>query len=178
LADPYGTPIDSARILSQAFDPVKHVVPLMERSEVGRLTWSESLVMSEMKKNFESAIVYVQRGRHDEAIPHLMRTEDLLRTAGDETEDISSYAISMTLGDCYLKTERLQEARERYETALNDNPQSAEACYGLGLCFQQAGLADAARQMFEAALSLNPVWEQARLKTLECAELMSQESEG
>ncbi|MBS1537195.1 MAG: glycosyltransferase, partial [Bacteroidetes bacterium] len=54
----------------------------------------------------------------------------------------------------------LENAHLIYEQALKLNPENADACYGVALCFRAADLHDEARTMLEWAVRLNPEYEE------------------
>ena len=54
----------------------------------------------------------------------------------------------------------LEHAHQIYEQALKHNPQNADACYGVALCFKAADLMDEARTMLDWAIRLNPEYEE------------------
>jgi FkbM family methyltransferase len=129
----------------------------------------ESATAIEIGGLFTSSILQSDSGRNEAALQSLLKAKGLWRSSMHSPRSIRLYDICMRLGDCYLKAEQLQEAREQFEEALREDQYSAEACYGLGLCFQYAGLEDAAREMFQAAAALKPEWETAQEKALECS---------
>ena len=56
------------------------------------------------------------------------------------------------LGNIYLVTANLSKAKETFESALNENPNSSQACQGLGEIFEQAEEYEAAKMMLEWAV--------------------------
>jgi glycosyltransferase involved in cell wall biosynthesis/ADP-heptose:LPS heptosyltransferase/2-polyprenyl-3-methyl-5-hydroxy-6-metoxy-1,4-benzoquinol methylase len=54
----------------------------------------------------------------------------------------------------------LEQAHQIYEQALKLNPENADACYGVALCFLEAGLHHEAKTMFDWAVRLNPEYEE------------------
>ena len=163
----YGTPLDLREILSVPFDPSKHFVPLMTESELSVFLRRGEGVPKGMHEAYSAGLKCAQSGQQDRAIELLQHVRASLISDPDAQGTISIYDVEMCLADCHLIRERLQEAREHYERALRRNPESAEACYGLGLCFQYSGFEDSAREMFECAVALRPEWEQAKQKVLE-----------
>jgi tetratricopeptide (TPR) repeat protein len=61
---------------------------------------------------------------------------------------------------------RLEEAIREFQTALQLQPNYAEAHYNLGLVYRSKNMLQAARSEFEQALRIRPDFEQAR-KALE-----------
>ena len=106
---------------------------------------------------------YEQRN-YKEALQYLCVAERLLTEEPGDRSAVSLYDVAMRKGDCLLKSEDLQGAREEYERALNLEPTSSDACYNLGVCLELAGKDDAARQMYECALQLNPQSVEAKAK--------------
>jgi tetratricopeptide (TPR) repeat protein len=60
-------------------------------------------------------------------------------------------AGSILAGNKFARAGQWSEARQRWEAAVNENPDSDAAMYNLGLAHEAAGDLPAARQMFEAA---------------------------
>ncbi|MCX6135379.1 MAG: glycosyltransferase [Ignavibacteriales bacterium] len=168
-ADPYGTPVNVARILARPFDPARHRVPLLPMGAVERFVWKQPAASERILGSLSKGVQKMEQGRLEDTQAQLLLVQDGLLKAARVESEITMYDVSMYLGDSFLRTERLQEAREQYERALRENPESAEACYGLGLCFLYAGFNDVARQMFEAASNLKPEWVLPKEKVLECS---------
>ncbi|MGB8536244.1 MAG: FG-GAP-like repeat-containing protein [Acidobacteriaceae bacterium] len=62
----------------------------------------------------------------------------------------------LTYGFVYFHRDYLVQAEEAFRLALRDDPQSAEAYYGLGSVHLRTQRSDDARQSFERALKLSP----------------------
>lgn len=165
----YGSEFDVAAILSQPFEPNHHVVPLLDREAVGVLLHRQPVAAEELERVFTAGAALLRQGKCEDAIAHFKNARDLVGSGSPQTDEVTMFGITMHLGDSYLKCGLLQEAREQFEQALRLNPESAEACYGMGLCFQYAGINDAALQFFEGAVALKPDWDMARAKLHQCA---------
>ena len=165
----YGSDFDVAAILSQPFEPAHHVVPLLDREAVGALIHRQPVATGELLRVVTAGVALARQGKCEDAIAYFKKARDLVSSESPETDDVSAFEITMYLGDAYMKCGLLQEAREQFEHALRLNPESAEACYGMGLCFQYAGINEAAQQFFEGAVALKPDWDMARAKLHQCA---------
>ena len=66
-------------------------------------------------------------------------------------------------GLCLLKHERLREAADAFQAALQLNPKFEAAHEALGVVFLRAGKAENAKEEFISALELNPKSVEARL---------------
>ena len=163
----YGSPLNICRILSRSFEREQHFVPLIPEQLLKTFLRTGAGLPASARKAFEEGVLCLQTSQFDRAITLLQHVSDLLRSDSKSREGISSFEVEICLGDCHLKRGSLQDAREHYEQALRLNPESAEACFGLGLCFQHAGLGDVAREMFECACALKPEWDLPRQKILE-----------
>ncbi len=108
-------------------------------------------------------------GDYDVAVKILAELQTMSDGVAMKEEGLTLHDIYMLKGNCRLKMEDVQGAREEFERALRAYPESAGACFGLGLCFEYAGITDAARQMFEAALALRQGWTEAQSKILVCS---------
>jgi tetratricopeptide (TPR) repeat protein len=59
------------------------------------------------------------------------------------------------LGSYFLMIKDFEKAQQNFEIALNYNPESSEACAGLGEVFYNAEIYDSAKTMFEWAIKYN-----------------------
>ncbi len=89
----------------------------------------------------------------DEAIDTLNKSEELFYSISDK-ELIA--AFENMKGFNYLGLDDKRNARESFETALNINPESSQACAGLGELFYLDGKDKEAKTMYEFAVKNNP----------------------
>ncbi|MDH3252620.1 MAG: tetratricopeptide repeat protein, partial [Ignavibacteria bacterium] len=108
------------------------------------------------------ALAKYRSEQYREALEYLQVAESHLFQRGLPPDSVTQFDVAMRRGDCLLKLEMLQEAKEQYEQALHIDPHSAEACFNLGRCFELAGLPQPARTMYACAVELKPGWDQAR----------------
>jgi tetratricopeptide (TPR) repeat protein len=73
--------------------------------------------------------------------------------------DLEKHLLFM--GDTLFQMGDLEKASQIYEATLKANNFSAEACYGLGMCYKEAELFDDARNMFDWAVKYKPDYENA-----------------
>ncbi len=114
------------------------------------------------------AIANYQNAHYQESLNYLEVASTLIHDQGLSHDSITAFDVSMRKGDCMLKMGMLQEAKEEYEQALKIRPESAEACFNLGLCLELSGRMDGAIVMYEFAVSLNPKWSEANEKLSDC----------
>ena len=67
-------------------------------------------------------------------------------------ENLALDELIVILGNIYFATNNLEKAKETFEAALNENPNSSSACQGLGEIFQSIEEFEAAKMMFEWAV--------------------------
>ncbi len=89
----------------------------------------------------------------EEAIDSLNKSEDLFYSQNDK--DLISAYENMK-GFNFLGLDEKLRARECFETALNINPESSQACAGLGELFYLDGKDEEAKTMYEYAVKNNP----------------------
>ena len=89
----------------------------------------------------------------DESIDTLKKVENLFYA--QKSKDLIS-AYENLLGFNYLALEKKKLAKESFETALNINPDSSQACAGLGELFYLDGKDKEAKSMYEYAVKNNP----------------------
>jgi tetratricopeptide (TPR) repeat protein len=108
---------------------------------------------------FNEAYNLNKAGQYDEA-------QNVLRQA-EEVYEPNEYSISLEdvyilRGTIALNQEDVEYALDSFETALKKNPQSAEACLGLGQIFYIVEDKKATKAMFEWAMKNNPENESAQ----------------
>jgi glycosyltransferase involved in cell wall biosynthesis/predicted O-methyltransferase YrrM len=96
-------------------------------------------------------------GEYSESLQKLLTAEKLFNGHLSEPAYSNMAAAFFSLkGYNYLGLNRIEEARENFERALNLDPNSSEACAGLGEYFYINGNNENARIMFEFAVKNNP----------------------
>lgn len=66
-------------------------------------------------------------------------------------------------GNLFYQMNDLEGANQLFTSALKLNHENAEACYGAGLCFREAGVIEDARTMLEWAVKIDPELEEAKV---------------
>jgi GT2 family glycosyltransferase/glycosyltransferase involved in cell wall biosynthesis len=117
-----------------------------------------------VEEAYSRAIIAFREREYRTALEFLALARRLVPYAAGGEGSVGEYDLTMRSGDCFLKLEMLQEAKEEYEHALRLCPASADACLNLGICFELAGMAGNARTMYTCALTLKPGWEIAEEK--------------
>jgi len=85
-------------------------------------------------------------GRHDEAIVHLKRAQEL---------DPLSLSINRSLGDALYHARRYDEAIQQYQKTLEIDPSFFPTHFSLGRAFEQKGMHDKALAEYETLTSLS-----------------------
>jgi tetratricopeptide (TPR) repeat protein len=92
-------------------------------------------------------------GQYDEAQNFLRQAEEVFEP---NEYSISLEDVYILRGTVALNQEDIEYALDSFETALKKNPQSAEACLGLGQIFYIVEDKKATKAMFEWAMKNNP----------------------
>ncbi len=108
---------------------------------------------------FNEAYNLNKLGQYDEAQNVLRQAEELFEP---NEQSISIEDIYILRGTIALNQEDVEYALDSFETALKKNPQSAEACLGLGQIFYIVEDKDATKAMFEWAIKNDPENESAQ----------------
>lgn len=95
---------------------------------------------------YESGHHKMAMGKVTEAVKHFIPIETM----------ITKEDIYILIGNICLSLNELESSKSAFETALENNPQSSEACFGLGMIFYQSGQLNEAKTMFEWAIRNNP----------------------
>lgn len=102
----------------------------------------------------------IEQKQFEEAIQQLSNIESLT----GETDMKLKSAIASLQGFSYLGLNKLNEARNYFERALYDEPESSDACAGLAEIFYLTGNNSEAMTMFEWALKYNAANKFANLR--------------
>lgn len=96
--------------------------------------------------------------KHDETLRKLEEVERLFcKSVGSNDVTLRIASLENFRGFNYLALNRLEEAQESFEKALTLNPDSSQACSGLGEIFFIIGRDEDAKSMFEWAAKNNPL---------------------
>lgn len=119
------------------------------------------------------AYVYFEKGDLESAIGYLTSAEEhvvSLEGTNGNSEDIA--AFHNMKGFVYLGIRDQESAKSSFEKALNINPNSSQACVGLGELFYQSGQYESAKIMYEWGVKNNPNNEAAKLALSKVSELV------
>jgi tetratricopeptide (TPR) repeat protein len=100
----------------------------------------------------EQTYTLFEQKKYKEALDALTIAEKLL----PENDMKLRSAIESLRGFSYLGLSELQNAKHFFERALYDEPDSSDACAGLGEVFHLLGFDNEAKTMFEWAVQYNP----------------------
>jgi len=95
---------------------------------------------------YESSDYKMAMVKVTEAVKHFIPNETM----------ISKEDLYILIGNICLSLNELESSKAAFETALENNPQSSEACFGLGMIFYQSSQLNEAKIMFEWAVNNNP----------------------
>ena len=123
------------------------------QEEVGFTITEEARVSSGVKSDYDTALDYLEQGRHEEGIA-------LLEAVADGAPQLSAPRID--LGIAYHRAGNLEAAETNLLLALESNPDHPIAHNELGIVYRKAGRISEARQSYEAALAIYPGYHFAR----------------
>ncbi len=113
----------------------------------------EAKLQSVLNEILEASYELFSLKHYDEAIDSLSKSEELFYSQNDK--DLISAYENMK-GFNYLGLDDKSNAGKCFETALNINPESSQACAGLGELFYLKGKDKEAKTMYEFAVKNNP----------------------
>jgi len=109
-----------------------------------------------------SAVILSAEEKYVEALETLTPiVDDWKKSKYLSTVGIDLEKHLLFMADTLFQMGDLEKAAQIYEATLKSNNFSAEACYGLGMCYKEAELFDDAKNMFEWAIKYQPDYENA-----------------
>jgi GT2 family glycosyltransferase/Tfp pilus assembly protein PilF len=109
--------------------------------------------VSEFDNLFLDAYNHYESGDYKMAME--MVTEAVKHFIPNETM-ISKEDLYILIGNICLSLNEMESSKVAFETALENNPQSSESCFGLGMIFYQSGQLNEAKIMVEWAIKNDP----------------------
>ncbi len=151
-------------------EPVRPPVNVEIQEEVGFTITEEARIGGDVRADYETALSYLQQGRHDEGI-------ELLEQVARAAPELSAPRID--LGIAQHRAGDLEAAEKNLQLALESNPEQPVAHNELGIIYRKTGRFNEARKSYESALAVYPGFHFARrnlailcdlyLADLECA---------
>ena len=151
-------------------EPVQKPVNVEIQEEVGFTITEEARIGGDVRADYETALSYLQQGRHDEGI-------QLLEQVAAAAPELSAPRID--LGIAQHQAGDLEAAEKNLLLALESNPEQPVAHNELGIIYHKTGRFNEARTSYESALDVYPGFHFARrnlailcdlyLADLECA---------
>lgn len=123
------------------------------QEEAGFAITEEARISSSLRADYETALGYLEQGRHQEGIA-------LLEAVAEEAPQLSAPRID--LGIAYHRVGNLEAAESNLLRALEANPEHPTAHNELGVIYRKTGRFTAARKSYEAALAIYPGYHYAR----------------
>ncbi len=105
-------------------------------------------IKENLNQILDSVYELFQYKKYDEALSALINTEQIFYSQIESEKDLIS-AYENLKGLVLLALKKTVEAKEAFELALNINPQSSQACAGLGEVLYLSGKDDEAKTMYE-----------------------------
>lgn len=102
---------------------------------------------------FSEAYILLEAGDFEGALNKIEASE---RCFNPDNTVVSREDIIILKASCYLSSDDIENARLYFEEALRENPQSSEACLGLGSIFYQSNMQEEAKVMLEWAVKNDP----------------------
>ena len=134
-------------------EPVRPPVNVEIQEEVGFTITEEARIGGDVRADYETALSYLQQGRHDEGIV-------LLEKVAEAAPELSAPRID--LGIAQHRAGDLEAAEESLKLALESNPEQPVAHNELGIIYRKTGRFTEARRSYEAALAVYPGFHFAR----------------
>ena len=123
------------------------------QEEVGFTITEEARIGGDVRADYETALTYLQQGRHDEGI-------ELLEQVAAAAPELSAPRID--LGIARHRAGDLEAAESSLLLALESNPEQPVAHNELGIIYRKTGRFQEARKSYEAALAVYPGFHFAR----------------
>lgn len=134
-------------------EPVRPPVNVEIQEEVGFTITEEARIGGDVRADYETALSYLQQGRHDEGIA-------LLEKVAEAAPELSAPRID--LGIAQHRAGDLEAAEESLKLALESNPEQPVAHNELGIIYRKTGRFTESRRSYEAALAVYPGFHFAR----------------
>lgn len=134
-------------------EPVRAPVNIEIQEAVGFTITEEARIGGDVRADYETAVSYLQQGRHDEGIA-------LLEQVAAAAPDLSAPRID--LGIAQHNAGDLAAAEKNLLLALESNPEQPVAHNELGIIYRKTGRFAEARKSYEAALAVYPGFHFAR----------------
>ena len=151
-------------------EPVRPPVNVEIQEQVGFTITEEARIGGDVRADYETALSYLQQGRHDEGI-------ELLEQVAAAAPELSAPRIDLGIAQHHAGD--LEAAESNLLLALESNPEQPVAHNELGIIYRKTGRFQEARKSYEAALAVYPGFHFARrnlailcdlyLADLECA---------
>ncbi|MGE5406732.1 MAG: glycosyltransferase [Methanosarcina sp.] len=112
---------------------------------------------NEAQNLVDEAYELFQKKQHSQALSKLLLAEDMLEEIEPDSQRTElSASISNFKGFNYLAMNKLDKAKQNFEQALSINPESSQACAGLGEIFYLSEKDQEAKTMYEWAVKNDP----------------------
>jgi len=108
------------------------------------------------KQNFERALIQLEEKEYEFALNSVLKTVESFNEEEGDSNKIDLKDLYNLAGNLELLLEQNESARNYFEKALNLDPESSQACNGLGETFFIEKNYEAAKTMFEWAVKNNP----------------------
>ena len=103
------------------------------------------------------AYTFFERGELKEAVDFLNIADNYVAAMDSQNGNAEDIAAFYNMkGFVYLGLKDQENAKNSFEKALNTNPNSSQACVGLGELFYQSGQYESAKIMYEWGIKNNP----------------------
>ena len=134
-------------------EPVRPPVNVEIQEEVGFTITEEARIGGDVRADYETALSYLEQGRHDEGI-------ELLEQVAEAAPELSAPRID--LGIAQHRAGDLEAAESNLLLALESNPEQPVAHNELGIIYRKTGRFEEARKSYESALDVYPGFHFAR----------------
>lgn len=119
-------------------------------------------------QSLERAFINIDDREYDFALINLnLAIEYYKNSSRKGYEQITQEDLLNMAGNLALSKNELEEAKTLFEKLLEENPNSSEACYGLGEVFKNADMIEESKTMFEWAIENNSENQNAKIRLTE-----------
>ena len=123
------------------------------QEEVGFTITEEVRISSNIRTDYEEALIFLEQGRHEQGVA-------LLEVVAEAAPQLSAPRID--LGIAYHRAGNLEAAESNLLLALETNPDHPITHNELGIVYRKTGHFAEAKESYEAALAIYPGYHYAR----------------
>lgn len=165
--------VNSNFIWSKSAEKINERIELLSMKPIVRVEREKEQSSMLFSKYIDDAFSFIENKKHNDALSSLSLAIDNFVKNNDN--QITLNELLIVKGNLYLATNNLEKAKTTFESALNENPNSSQACQGLGEIFVEVEEYEAGKTMFEWAINNDNTNEIALEKLVKVNQLLGLE---